>query len=199
MLGESLYLLGKYLAYEKKLASLVPQMESLSSKNALLKEKVSSLESEVTKTQDHLKVLEKDISTEKAFSKLKDKQIEEALAKIPEAGATMVEKFKDSDEYSKKLCNYYVEGFDLFRKYLAKHHFSKLDMEEVEKENLPNRPSEATVENEGVTEEATKAQVDPSFFFLFLFFFFTFIIFVRQKHCSLGSLFWACLYKNTIP
>lgn len=85
MLGESLYLTRKYLAYEKKLASLIPQMESLSSETALLKEKVSFLKSKATKTQDHLKVLEKDISTEKAFSKLKDKQIEEALAKIPEA------------------------------------------------------------------------------------------------------------------
>nr|POE86295.1 hypothetical protein CFP56_07098 [Quercus suber] len=133
VLGESLYLSGKYLAYEKKLASLIPQMESLSSENALLKEKVFSLESEATKTQDHLKVLEKDISTEKAFSKLKDKQIEEALAKISKVGAVVVEKFKDFDEYFEKLCDYYVKGFVLFRKCLAKHHleldFSKVDVE----------------------------------------------------------------------
>ncbi|KAL0010979.1 hypothetical protein SO802_006087 [Lithocarpus litseifolius] len=144
VLGESLYLLGKYLAYEKKLASSVSQVESLSSKNAMLKEKVSSLKGEAKETQEHLKALEKDVSTEKTFSRLKDKQIEEALARIP------------------KLCDYYVEGFDPFHKYLAKHHpeldFSKLDMDEVEREILANHPSEATVENveemEGVASMA---------------------------------------------
>ena len=52
----------------------------------------------------------------------------------------MVEKFKVSDEYSSKLCDYYVEGFELFRKFLAKHHpsldLSKLDIKAVEKEVL---------------------------------------------------------------
>ena len=51
-----------------------------------------------------------------------------------------MEEFKASNKYSDKLCGYYSEGFNLFRKYLAKHHleldFSKLDMEEVEREIL---------------------------------------------------------------
>ena len=46
LLGESLYLLGKYLAYDKKLVSSLSQVESLSLKNALLKEKFTSLEGE---------------------------------------------------------------------------------------------------------------------------------------------------------
>ena len=61
-----------------------------------------------------------------------------------------MEKFKVSDEYLDKLCNYYVEGFELFQKYLAKHpslDFSKLDMEAVEKEILVDRQS-----TEGVGE-----------------------------------------------
>ena len=78
-----------------------------------------------------------------------------------------VEKFKGSNEYSDKLCDYYVEGFNLFHKYLAKHHpeldFSELDVEEMEKEILTDRSSEATMENADVIEEATKALVDLSF------------------------------------
>ena len=54
-----------------------------------------------------------------------------------------MEKFKASDKYLDKLCDYYMEGFKLFRKYLAMHHpsldFSKLDMEAIEKEILADR------------------------------------------------------------
>ena len=82
-----------------------------------------------------MKTLKKSIDTEKAFSKMKEKQINETLLKVKKAGLEAMEKFKVFDEYSDKLCNYYVEGFELFRKYLAKHHpsldFSKLDMEAV--------------------------------------------------------------------
>ena len=68
-----------------------------------------------------------------------------------------VKEFKDFDKYSDELCGYYVEGFDLLRKWMAKHHhdldLSGLVMGEVEKELLADRPSKAIVEN--VTEEAT--------------------------------------------
>lgn len=50
LLGESLYLLGKYLAYDKKLVSSLSQVESLSLKNALLKEKFSSFEGKAKET-----------------------------------------------------------------------------------------------------------------------------------------------------
>lgn len=71
--------------------------------------------------------------------------------------ATVVQEFKDSDVYSHELCEYYVEGFELLRKWMAKH-YPDLDLSghvvgNIEKELLSNRPSEATVEN--VMEEAT--------------------------------------------
>jgi len=68
-----------------------------------------------------------------------------------------VQEFKDSDSYSDELCEYYMEGFELFRKWMAKHHpnldLSGLVMDDVEKELLANRPSEAIVKN--VMEEVT--------------------------------------------
>ena len=66
--------------------------------------------------------MEKDVNTEMAFSKLKDKQIDDAFLKIQKVYPKAMEKFKNSDEYLDKLCNYCMEGFDLFRKYMAKHH-----------------------------------------------------------------------------
>ena len=66
-----------------------------------------------------------------------------------------VKEFKDSDEYSDELCGYYVGGFDLLKKWMAKHHphldLSSLVMGDVEKELLSDHPFEATTE----TEEAT--------------------------------------------
>ena len=68
-----------------------------------------------------------------------------------------VQDFKDSDEYSDELCKYFVEGFDLLVKWVAKHHhglvLSSLAVDNVQKKLMSNRPSEAIVEN--VMEEAT--------------------------------------------
>ena len=90
------------------------------------------------------------------------------------------------------MYDYYVEGFELFLKYLAKHHpgldFSNLDMEIVENEVLANHQSE-----EGVGEGGDVAAVDeaisvdlsssalPKIISVFFFF-----LGVRQKLCSFG-------------
>ena len=61
--------------------------------------------------------------------------------------------------YSDDLCEYNVEGFELFRRWMAKQHLelnlSGLVMGEVEKEFLADRPYEVTEEN--VVEETTTA------------------------------------------
>ena len=70
---------------------------------------------------------------------------------MQKVGAIVVKEFKDSDKYSNKLCRYYVEGFDLLKKWMAKHHLdldlSSLVMGDVKKELLSDHPSEATIEN----------------------------------------------------
>lgn len=67
VLGESLYLSGKYLDYEEKHVVVQSKVESLSVENELLKETVSSLSDEAKKSQDRLKTLEHDVKTKKAF------------------------------------------------------------------------------------------------------------------------------------
>lgn len=78
----------------------------------MLKAKVTSFFDEVEEAQDSLKTLERDMNIKKAFSKLKDKQIDNALHKIQKANPEVVEKFKKFDEYLNKLCDYYVDGFE---------------------------------------------------------------------------------------
>lgn len=126
------------------------------------------------KAQDHLKTLVREVNTEKAFSKLKDKLINDVQLKIQKVGLEAVEKFKKSDEYSNKLCYFYMDGSELFCKYMAKHHpdldFSTLDMEAVEKETTADRPSHSVatdnvnsgVEGIIVTAEAPMGPSPPN-------------------------------------
>ena len=143
MLGDSLYISGKHFDFEGKLVEAQSKTTSLSTENESLKGQIIALVKEAKKDKDCLTILEKSIDTEKAFLKLKDKQIDEALSEVEKVGIEAVEKFKDSDEYSNKLCDYYMEGFELFKKYLAKCYlelyFSNLDMEAIEREVLSNR------------------------------------------------------------
>ena len=147
----------KLLDFEKKVATAKPMIKSLFSKNETLKNKVVILIVEVENDKEHVATLEKSLQVEKDFCKLKDKQMGDLQFKLKKTGAMAVQGFKDSNSYLDELCEYYVEGFELFRKWMAKHHrdlnLSGLVMGDVEKELLSDRPSKATTEN--VMEEAT--------------------------------------------
>nr|POE75718.1 hypothetical protein CFP56_49127 [Quercus suber] len=156
-LGESLFISGKLLDLEKKVSIAEPMIKSLSIKNETLKNKVAILAVEAENDKEHVAALEKSLQVEKDFCKLKDKQMGDLQLKLQKAGAMALQEFKDSTTYSNELCEYYVDGFELFRKWMAKHHpyldLFGLVMGDVEKELLSDRPSEATAEN--VMEEAT--------------------------------------------
>ena len=148
----------KLLDLEKRVATIEPMIKSLSAENETLKNKVVILIVEAENNKKCVGALEKSLQVEKDFCKLKDKLIGDLQFKLQKVGATAVQEFKDSDSdsHSDELCEYYAEGFELFRKCMAKHQsnldLSSLIIGEVEKELLADRPSEATVEN--VMEEA---------------------------------------------
>ena len=154
-MGESLFVSGKLLDLEKKVATSKPLVKSLSTEN----EKKS------------LVTLEKSLQVEKDFCKLKDKQISDLELKLENVGAMTVQDFKDSDKYSNELCKYYMEGFDLLVKWMAKHHpdldLSGLAVDDVEKELLSakvtakNETEEATDIAKGMKEATVIAPTDP--------------------------------------
>nr|POE61485.1 hypothetical protein CFP56_37789 [Quercus suber] len=123
VLGESLFVSGKLLDLEKKVATFEPEIKSLSAENETFKNKVAILTVKAENDKERVAVLEKSLQ---------------------KAEAMLVKEFKDSDEYSNELCGYYMEGFDLLRKLMAKHHpdldLSGLVMGEVEKKLLANCP-----------------------------------------------------------
>ena len=130
-----------------------PLVKSLSVKNETLKNKVAILTTEAENDKERMVTLEKSLQVEKDFCKLKEKHIGDIELKLEIVGATTIQDFKDSDKYFDELCKYYVEGFDLLVKWMAKHHpsldLSGLAMDDIEKELMS---SEATAEN--MMEEA---------------------------------------------
>ena len=153
----SLLISGKLLDLEKKVATVEPLIKSLFVENETVKNKVAIFTVEVENDKEHVTTLEKSLQVEKYFCKLKDKQIGDMQFKLQKTGVAVVHELKDSDSYSDELCEYYLEGFKLFRKWMTKHHpyldLFDLVMGEVKKELLADRPSAVTVEN--VMEEAT--------------------------------------------
>ena len=91
---------------------------------------------------------------EKDFYKLQDKQIGDLELKLENVGATAIQDFKDCDEYFDELCKYYVEGFDLLMKWMAKHHpslyLSSLVVDDVKKELLSAKATAANVLEEAI-------------------------------------------------
>ena len=142
--------------FEKRVATTKPVVKLLSAENEALKNKVVILAVEAENGKEHVTTLEKSLQVEKDFSKLKDKQIGDLQFKLQKFGPVAMEEFKEFDSYSNDLCEYYVEGFELFRKWLAKHHLDldlfSLVMGEVKKKLLADHCSEVTAEN--VMEEA---------------------------------------------
>nr|POF23818.1 hypothetical protein CFP56_68448 [Quercus suber] len=132
-------------------------IKSFSAENETFKNKVAILIVEAENDKDRVAALEESLQVEKDFCKLKDKQIGDLELKLQKPRAIVVQEFKDFDQYSDDLCGYYVEDFNLLKKWMVKYHpnldLSSLVMGDVEKKLLSDHPSEATAEN--VMEEAT--------------------------------------------
>ena len=74
-MGESLFVSGKLLDLEKKVATSEPLVNSLSAENETFKNKVAILIAKTENDKEHVATLEKSLQVEKDFCKLKDKQI----------------------------------------------------------------------------------------------------------------------------
>ena len=73
VLGESLFVSGKLLDLENKVATFEPMIKSLSTENETFKNKVAILTVEVENDKERVAVLKKSLQVEKDFCKLKDK------------------------------------------------------------------------------------------------------------------------------
>ena len=93
-LGESLFVFGKLLDLEKRVAMFERMIKSLFAENEAFKNKVAILTVEVENDKEHVVALEKSLQVEKDFCKLKDKQIGEQELKLQKDGAKAIQDFK---------------------------------------------------------------------------------------------------------
>ena len=89
-MGEYLFVFGKLLDLEKKVATSEPLVKYLSAKNETLKNKVAILTAEAENDKKRMATLEKSLQMEKDFCKLKDKLIGDLELKLQNIGATAV-------------------------------------------------------------------------------------------------------------
>ena len=89
-MGEYLFVFGKLLDLEKKVATSEPLVKYLSAKNETLKNKVAILTAEAENDKKRMATLEKSLQMEKDFCKLRDKLIGDLELKLQNIGATAV-------------------------------------------------------------------------------------------------------------
>ena len=81
-MGESLFVSGKLLDLEKRVATSEPMIKSLSAENETFKNKVAILTVEAKNEKERVIALEKSLQVEKDFCKQKDKQIGDLESKL---------------------------------------------------------------------------------------------------------------------
>ena len=81
-MGESLFVFGKLLDLEKRVATSEPMIKSLSAENETFKNKVAILTVEAKNEKERVAALEKSLQVEKDFCKLKDKQMGDLEPKL---------------------------------------------------------------------------------------------------------------------
>ena len=77
-----MFVSGKFLDLEKKVATSEPLIKSLSAKNETFKNKVAILTVEAENDKKRVEILEKSLQVEKDFCKLKDKRISDLELKL---------------------------------------------------------------------------------------------------------------------
>ena len=128
MLGETIHITSNYLGHEVKAVSARSKVDALEVKSAKLRRDLISVMEEAKSGKERAKVLADKLKVEKQLSLEKDRQLQVVNQKVNTMAAKAVEAFQQNEEYNTVLFNWYYKGFELLRRYLAKHP-SRVDLE----------------------------------------------------------------------
>ena len=128
----------QYLANEEKAVVANSKVEAFEAEaSGLLKDLITAMDANnISKKQ--IKVLTKQLDSEKQLVKQKDELFASAGQRMKAAITKAVLAFQTTDEYNTILFQWYFKGFELLRRYLIKHglgtDLEELDFEAVDKE-----------------------------------------------------------------
>ena len=133
-----MHITTQYLANEEKAIVANSKVEALKAKAlGLWKDLITAMDANNVSIEQ-LKVLTKQLDSEKQLVKQKDELLTSAGQRMKVAVAKAVLAFQSTDEYNTILFQWYFKGFKLLRRYLIKHgpgtNLEDLDFEAVDKE-----------------------------------------------------------------
>nr|POF00731.1 hypothetical protein CFP56_74179 [Quercus suber] len=138
--------------------------ESVEVERSQLKKDLIPVMNERNEANQKVKELTESLSVEKALVIQKDKEIQAALLKTDEERENVIQKFKQSEEFSDLQFLQYFKVFELLCCWTMKHHswavdFSNLDFEKIDTEVLQDEAKELE-EAESRVPEKDKATED---------------------------------------
>ena len=116
--------------------------------NSKLKKDLIVAMDEANTVKEKVKGLFDELKVEKQLTLEKDEQLLAMREKIKMIVVKSVEAFQMIEEYNTVLFSWYFKGFELLRRYVAKHlvgvDLENLDLEEVDKEMAVDEASQST-------------------------------------------------------
>ena len=158
MLGESLHITSKYLAFEAKVEFARSYAPSVEVENSKLRKELIAAMDDANQAKEKLRTLIDELRIERELIKEKEEQIAAARERAKGLAAKAVEGFQQTDEYNTVLFSWYFKGFEFWKKYGLKLPFGvdleKLNFEEVDKEMAVDEAAQSSVAETDAPENA---------------------------------------------
>ena len=141
------------------------KVESVEVECSQLKKDLIVAMNERNEANQKIKELTKALCVEKALIAQKDEEIQTALLKTNDERDKVIQKFKQSEEFSNLQFMQYFKGFELLHRWTMKPHslavdFSGLDFEKIDMEILEDEAKEHEEAGLGAMEKDKVAEKD---------------------------------------
>nr|POE89201.1 hypothetical protein CFP56_57122 [Quercus suber] len=163
VLGETLHITTDYLSTEERIVMASSKAESVEVECSQLKKDLIAAINERNEANQKVKELTESLHVEKALVIQKDEKIQAALLKTDEERENVIQKFKQSEEFSDLQFLQYFKGFERLCCWTMKHHssamdFSSLDFEKIDTEVLEDEAKELEEAKSGAPKKDKVAE-----------------------------------------
>jgi len=150
---------------EEKVVVANSKVESIEVECSKLKKDLIAVMNEKNDANEKIRELTEALCVEKALVIQKDEEIQATLLKTDAEREKIIQKFKQSNEFSDLQFTQYFKRFEILRRWTMKHHslavdFSNLDFEKIDIKVLVDKAKEQEETETGVVMEKDLAGKD---------------------------------------